>query len=232
MYFQNIDNLLKKLIVEGAVKLPSIIDASWRQDVYEGCLEEIGNKSYAENLPTNLRFLNEFGILSQLLPKLASLAKENFGITVNDQDVYNVCRLVRPGDESEGYRGHFDSHLFTLVTPINIPDFNDVDNCGQLHYFPMSRGHPKNEFNNVIMKAFHKQYNSAEGFDRLAQNKTRSIDDFKDYSPLLFLGNTTFHGNAPVQATSRENRMTLLTHFFDPSPKFGVGTIMRRLRRR
>lgn len=58
------------------------------------------------------------------------------------------------------------------------------------------------------------------------------IDDFSDYQPLLFTGNTTFHGNSPVQAGASENRMTILTHFFDPFPKFGVGKVMRMLRSR
>lgn len=43
---RNLDNLLKDLINVGAVKLPSIKDASWRSDVYFKCLEEIGSKSY------------------------------------------------------------------------------------------------------------------------------------------------------------------------------------------
>ena len=229
---KNLDNLLKDLVNVGAVKLPSVKDASWRSDVYFECLEEIGGKSYGENLNANINFLDQANIKEVLLPKLSNLAKKHFRIDVDDSDIYNICRLVRPGDLSEGYRGHFDSHLFTLVTPINIPDFQSVESGGQLHYFPGARRQPKGETRNILGKLLFKRHNSGEGFAKLAQKKNRIIDDFQDYRPLLFLGNTTFHGNAPVQAESVENRMTILTHFFDPSPKYGVGAIMRRIRRR
>ncbi|MDB2478804.1 hypothetical protein N9X34_04170 [Alphaproteobacteria bacterium] len=232
MYCKNLDSLLDELLVAGAVKLPTVKNAVWRIETYDSCLKEIGRKSYGENLNANIKFLEGTGILSDLLPKLAYIAKKKFGIMVSDNDVYNVCRLVRPGDVSEGYRGHFDSHLFTLVTPINIPDFKNVRNCGQLLYFPKARRQPKNEFDNIIGKVLYKRHNTEKGFDELGVNKTKIIDDFKDYRPLLFLGNTTFHGNAPVQGNSNENRMTILTHFFDPSPKYGIGSILRRLRRR
>ena len=232
MYCSNLNEYLNILVRDGAVKLPSVKDASWRDAIFKNCIKEIGTKSYGENLPANLRFLDYSNIISSLLPALLDLADAEFNVRPNTADVYNVCRLVRPGDTSEGFRGHFDSHLFTLVTPINIPDFEDVTLAGQLHYFPKSRNQPFSEIRNVIEKAYFKKYNSAAGFDKLAQNKNRIIDDFNDYRPLLFLGNTTFHGNAPVQASCNESRMTILTHFFDPSPRYGIGAIMRHLRSR
>ncbi len=232
MYCKNLDKFLDELLVAGSVKLPSVKKASWRATTYNDCLFELGDRSYGENLAANMTFLKHTEILTDLLPKLSNIAKKKFNIKVLESNIYNVCRLVRPGDISEGYRGHFDSHLFTLVTPINIPDFKNVRNGGQLHYFPMARSQPKNELQNIIGKALYKRHNSEIGFERLAERKTRLIDSFQDYRPLLFLGNTTFHGNAPVQADSKENRMTILTHFFDPSPKYGAGAIMRKLRRR
>lgn len=232
MYCDNLDHYLDKLVSKGSVKLPSVQHAGWRSETYDACLSELREKSYGENLPANIKFLEYSAIMTDLLPKLSNLAREKFNINVSKDDVYNVCRLVRPGDISEGYRGHFDSHLFTLVTPINIPDFRNLRNGGQLHYFPMARAHPKNELHNIIGKAAYKRHNSEEGFDALAKRKKRFTDDFQDYRPLLFFGHTTFHGNAPVQSESKQNRMTILTHFFDPSPKYGIGAIMRKLRRR
>ena len=232
MYCDSLDSYLEKLANVGAVKLPSVKDASWRARTYDECLQELGEKSYGENLNANFEFLRKSEIISDLLPKLVEFAKEQLNVNVSGSDVYNVCRLVRPGDASEGYRGHFDSHLFTLVTPINIPNFSSVRNGGQLHYFPMARKQPKNELQNVFGKAAYKRHNSEAGFEKLASQKVRQIDNFQDYCPLLFMGNTTFHGNSPVQADSSENRMTILTHFFDPSPKYGVGAIMRKIRRR
>lgn len=223
---------MDELVRSGAVKLPSVLNAHWRSDTYQACMQDLGEKSYGENLAANLRFLQQSSIITSLLPTLVNLANDHFNMKVSKNDIYNVCRLVRPGDTSEGYRGHYDSHLFTLVTPINIPNFESVRRVGQLHYFPMARKQPRNEFQNILGKAYTKRFNSEEGFEKLAKLKVRVIDDFQDYRPLLFLGNTTLHGNSPIEANSNENRMTILTHFFDPSPKYGVGAIMRRLRRR
>lgn len=227
-----IDSQLNDLIEQGATKLPSVEFAEWRNDTYIECLSELGSKTYGENLAANISFLERAKLLEVLLPRLLDIAQNHFKLRVDKDDIYNVCRLVRPGDTSEGYRGHFDSHLFTLVTPIKIPDFKNARDRGQLHYFPKARSHPKNEIYNISKKLAFKRFNSESGFDQLSKIKTRVIDDFSDYQPLLFIGNTTFHGNSPVQVNSADNRMTILTHFFDPSPRYGIGNIMRKIRRR
>lgn len=232
MYCDNLDDYMKVLVGNGAVKLPSVLNAPWRLETYKACMQELGEKSYGENLAANLQFLQRSSIITSLLPTLVDLAKDHFDMKVSKNDVYNVCRLVRPGDTAEGYRGHYDSHLFTLVTPINIPNFASVRKGGQLHYFPKARQQPKNELQNILGKVATKRFNSEAGFEKFATQKLRIIDDFQDYRPLLFLGNSTFHGNSPVEVNSEENRMTILTHFFDPSPRYGVGAIMRKLRRR
>ena len=53
------------------------------------------------------------------------------------------------------------------------------------------------------------------------------IDDFRDYQPLLFIGNTPLHTNYPVSNNCSSYRLTLMAHFFDPSPKYGVGGLLR-----
>lgn len=232
MYCPNLDDFLKVLVSKGSVKLPSVKNAPWRKNLYLECLDQIRNKSYAENLPANQNFLIQTNIISDLLPRLKQISENDLGISVDLNDVYNVCRLVRPGDTSEGYRGHFDSHLFTLVTPINIPNFENLEQGGQLHYYPKARKQPQLELQNIFGKIYHKKYNSEQGFKALSKKTERIIDDFQDYRPLLFLGNTTFHGNSPVDSKSGENRMTILTHFFDPSPKYGIGRILRTIRNR
>jgi hypothetical protein len=232
MYCDKLDTYMTELVRSGAVKLPSVLNAQWRSGTYQACIDELGNKSYGENLAANLQFLEQSSIITSLLPTLMDLAEDYFGMKVSKNDVYNVCRLVRPGDTSEGYRGHYDSHLFTLVTPINIPNFESVRKGGQLHYFPNARKRPRNEFQNIFGKVVSKRFNSESGFEKLSKRKIRIIDDFQDYSPLLFIGNTTFHGNSPIEVSSNENRMTILTHFFDPSPKYGIGAALRKLRRR
>ena len=152
MFHNDIDDCLDELMVNGAVKLRSVKNAPWRNNLYSDLISQIGAKSYGENLPANINFLNEVGIIDCLVPKLAQLAQSHFNKKISKSDIYNVCRLVRPGDSSEGYRGHFDSHLFTLVTPINIPDFKSVQNGGQLHFYPNGRKHTNSELRNVFDK--------------------------------------------------------------------------------
>ena len=232
MFDIDLEPYFKSLFERGFVHFPSILDRKWRKDVYTSCMEQINSKSYAENLPANLKFLDQVGISRFLAPALAESAKKYFNVSCKVNDIYNVCRLVRPGDTSEGYRGHFDSHLFTLVTPINIPEYPETDDIGQLYFFPNARKMPKYEFQNIVGKIAFKRYNSRSGFEALANKTDRITETFRDYRPILFVGNTTFHGNAPLNSGSQFNRMTILTHFFDPSPKYGIGNLMRLLRRR
>ena len=86
------------------------------------------------------------------MPRLVSLAKSEFKIDVNSDDVYNITRLE--DQLIEGYRGHFDSHVFTLVIPINIPDFGTIKDGGQLLYFPQARRYPKSELENIAGKSY------------------------------------------------------------------------------
>ena len=39
--------------------------------------------------------------------------------------------------------------------------------------------------------------------------------DFKDETPMLFLGRVTLHGNRGFKEDMTSHRITLLTHFFD-----------------
>ena len=175
----------KSLFEKGYVYFPSISNCQWRQDVYANCMEEMKAKSYAENLSANLNFVDDTGISKILAPELRVQAKQYFNISCEVDDIYNVCRLVRPGDTSEGYRGHFDSHLFTLVTPINIPEYEETNDIGQLHFFPKTRRTPRNEIQNIYGKIAYKRYNSKNGFEKLAKNTKCVTETFRDYRPLL-----------------------------------------------
>ena len=63
-------------------------------------------------------------------------------------------------------------------------------------------------------------------------NPLVEMENFADYEPLLFFGKTTLHTNYPVLKVCESYRLTLLSHFFDDSPQYGVGGFMRMLRRR
>ena len=86
--------------------------------------------------------------------------------------------------------------------------------------------------NKTPPKAFYKKYASKEGLEKFSLSSPQKVDNFRDYQPLLFIGNTTLHTNYPVSSSCASYRLTLLAHFFDPSPKYGVGGLLRLLRNR
>ena len=134
-----------------------------------------------------------------------------------------------PGDQK--YRAHFDSHIFTLVIPICIPEVKKInESIGELIYFPNMRVFPKNEFVDFVGKLRTKQYSSESGMKKLGKKKKMNINSFRDYEPLLFLGNTVFHANKPISPNADFHRLTLLAHYFDPFPKYSVGSLLRKIR--
>ena len=66
--------------------------------------------------------------------------------------------------------------------------------------------------------------------ERLSKKKSININSFRDYEPLLFLGNTVFHSNKPISSNVDCHRLTLLAHYFDPFPKYSVGSLLRKIR--
>ena len=231
-YWNNLDENLQLLLREGYCFLPSIKEFFSIDDIFAQCELEIGKRTYAENLAAQEKFAFESGISTVLSSALFNLARSSFGYHGPENNQYHVSRLVRPGDMSEGYRGHFDSHLFTLVMPIKIPQGNAESAAGNLLFYPGVRREPKNEIINFAGKLKFKRYASKAGFDKLAKTHHQKIASFEDFRPLLFLGRQTFHGNMPVDVSFSDGRLTLLTHFFDPSPPWGVGEILRKIRAR
>ena len=73
---------------------------------------------------------------------------------------------------------------------------------------------------------------SSETVSKFSLSSSQKVENFKDYQPLLFIGNTTLHTNYPVSSSCASYRLTLLAHFFDPSSKYGVGGLLRLIRNR
>ena len=48
---------------------------------------------------------------------------------------------------------------------------------------------------------------------------------------IIFLGRQCFHGNRSFAKAPSGERITILTHFFDPNKK-GIGSILRKIRNR
>jgi hypothetical protein len=194
--------------------------------------DDMNGETFSELCPGHEAFLQELNLEEHLTPKLYEIARHLLGYKGELANQYHIARRVEPGNSTELYRAHFDSHLFTLVLPIKIPMAQKGGSVGDLIYFPNARKRPKNEVSNFLGKVYHKKYASKEGMDHFALKNEKLTDDFQDYSPLLFMGNTTLHTNKGVSIDCSSYRLTLLAHFFDPSPKYGVGGLVRLLRAR
>lgn len=219
----------KELLNKGYVELPQI--------AYDGPMDDFKNikqefnKTYNSNTDFHNSYLEKHNIKTKLRDKLIELAKNNYGVTVEKNDIYTISRIVKSFDGLESYRGHFDSHLFTLVTPIVIPKANDPES-GQLILFPKIRKEPTSEFENFFGKLkFNLLYANKKGFKSLMKNKNYEEFNFNNLNPVLFLGRQSFHGNRSFAKAPDGIRVTLLTHFFDPSSG-GIGAILRKIRNR
>jgi hypothetical protein len=230
-YWNDIDNRLEILVNSGSVKLPSI-KVFELNNIASSISDEMGPLTFKELGTNHANFLEKLEIDKYLSPKLYEIAKKSFNFKGKISNQYHVARKVEPGNSKEMYRAHFDSHLFTMVLPIKIPELTMEEYSGELIYFPNSRSMPLNEITNFFGKAYYKKYASKEGLEKFSTKKEKMVEDFREYQPLLFIGNTTLHTNHPVSEYSSSYRLTLLAHFFDPSPKYGVGSLLRLLRNR
>ena len=230
-YWKTIEADLDKLAKNGSVKLPSLKYFNL-DEISTGIIKEMSGSTFMELSDTHKNFLNILGIHDYLTPRLFDLARKEFNFKGSISDQYHIARRVDPGNSKALYRAHFDSHLFTAVFPIKIPKSLKGDPCGDLVYFPKARANPKFELSNTVSKIYHKRYASKHGIEKFAKHHQAQCDDFSDYRPLLFFGNTTLHTNKGVSSDCSSERLTLLAHFFDPSPKYGVGSLVRLIRNR
>lgn len=230
-YWNDIDSRLNQLIDHGFVKLPSLNEFDLDFLASE-ISNEMGLLTFKESGSHHIEFLEKLEIQKFLTPKLLEIAQEIFNYKGDMSNQYHVARKVEPGNSKEMFRAHFDSHLFTMVLPIKIPEMTSEGSAGELMYFPNARKFPGNEFSNFIGKAYYKKYASKKGLEKFALRSQKIVDNFTDYQPLLFIGNTTLHTNYPVSSSCSNYRLTLLAHFFDPSPKYGVGSLLRLIRNR
>ncbi len=230
-YWSDIDSRLENLLNDGYVKLPSLRMLNL-EHIASNISDEMGSLTFKELGLCHKNFLDELAIEKYLTPKLHKIASEVFSYKGDDSNQYHVARKVEPGNATEMFRAHFDSHLFTMVLPIKIPETTNNGTAGDLIYFPYARKVPGNEITNFVGKAYYKRYASKEGMEKFSSNSSKKVDDFRDYQPLLFVGNTTLHTNYPVSPDCSSYRLTLLAHFFDPSPKYGVGGFLRLIRNR
>ena len=230
-FWSDIDERLEELVNIGAVKLPSLKKFKLN-DIASNITADMKGATFTELCASHKSFLETLDLAKNLTPKLLDIARNHMGYKGDISNQYHIARRVEPGNSKEMYRAHFDSHLFTLVLPIKIPTANNGGTAGDLIYFPNARNIPKTEFRNFFGKAYHKKYASKSGIDKFSVKHQRFTDDFIDYEPLLFLGNTTLHTNRQVSSDCSSDMLTLLAHFFDPSSKYGIGGLTRWIRAR
>lgn len=221
-----------ELLKKGFIYLEKLkVSEEKRFSIIEQAKKYSDKKYYNENLPFHNEYLEKFNIKTDLMEDLLSIAKINLNFNCDKEDFYSITRIVGNSIRTENYKFHFDSHLFTLVTPIALPKGEEKPN-GELILFPKVRKEPRNEIINFIQKLLYKKYSNYDAYRKLL-NKKESIEfNFQDNIPVLFLGRVSLHANHSFKLANNESRITLLTHFFDPSPKYGVGNILRRLRNR
>lgn len=225
----------EELIENGYLYLPPIKELL--QNYYEfrdKILHAVGKKNFIEKCAPHSEFLNSIGI-QDISKTLFEIAKKNFDYKGSINSQYHIARLVNPGDKSEFMRAHFDSHLFTIVFPMLIPERIDENHSiGELYFFPKVRANPKFELQNILSKIWFLRFRGKQGFNYLLKSYSNILkkEDFLNYRPLLFLGNQTLHTNLNVEELINSPRLTLLAHFFDPFENFGIGKIMRLVRKR
>ena len=223
-------DLLLKL---GYLSLPQLkLQNSDINFIKDGLLETCNNTYNEENI-FHEEYLRRFQINEVLVPHLKLIAEMYFNKKVDVKDIYKISRVISETDKNESYRGHFDSHIFTLVTPVQVPESISELNAGQLILYPKIRKEPANEFINIAGKLKFKKYSSLLGERLLVKKQIKYVAfDFKDLCPVIFLGRQSFHFNRSFRSKNGEKRITLLTHFFDPSPRYGIGRLNRLFRNR
>ena len=170
--------------------------------------------------------------LNKITNQLSEIAFSKFNIKVDKTYVYKILRVVQSSNIKESYRMHFDSHLFTLVTPVVIPKISSSES-GQLITFPNLRVEPISNIYNFVSKLFYKFFfQGKKNIIKLSKTNKTVEFDFSDNVPILFLGRSTLHGSRGFDKIPEGIRITMLTHFFDPSPKYGIGNLIRLIRNR
>lgn len=198
-----------------------------RKKFYEKIQRLNQKESYSEINEIGIDIMEQLGLS---INQLSDLHKEIYNTEPDKNSFYFISRVVNQGKESEAYRMHFDSHRFTIVVPLKIPQKHE--HSGDLVYFPNIKKESKSSIVNIIFKIFFKIFASKIGSKILLTFFDYKLNSFKDYRPLIFLGRTTLHGNMPVSKDADSERATVLLHFFDPDGTTGLGAIIRKLRNR
>jgi len=221
------NNDIELLISQGYVKLPSLRSIEDPSEI----INAKHSSTYTSGSEFQKRY-HEIIDLNKITNQLSEIAFSKFNIKVDKTDVYKILRVVQSSNIKESYRMHFDSHLFTLVTPVVIPKISSSES-GQLITFPNLIVEPISNIYNFVSKLFYKFFfQGKKNIIKLSKTNKTVEFDFSDNVPILFLGRSTLHGSRGFDKIPEGIRITMLTHFFDPSPKYGIGNLIRLIRNR
>jgi hypothetical protein len=222
-------NTLDRVLKQGYAFVPQL---KFKPTFYELNQLLSGNKrTHIQDSQLHLKYLKK--IDKFILPELINKVPKNLRKNIKKNNLYRITKIVKPYEISESDRAHFDSHLFTLITPINIPKSSSKMNRGQLVLFNKVRQEPKNEIFNFFGKLYYFLfYSSPKQVHKLFNTKKYVELDFKDMVPVIFLGRQCFHYSMPFESNDNESHILLITHFFDPSPPWSIGNINRYMRNR
>lgn len=231
LYWQQAVTRLPELHESGYIKLdPLPVDLA--SQYFEKIALEMCDETFRELGVAHAQMLDDIGIHEYFVPSLYAFARKHFAYRGPLENQYHVARLVRATDSFEAYRTHFDSHLFTLVMPLSIPECRNIEESGALYFLPKARTMRDSEIVNLLQKIYFKRYSGRLGQKAMSTLDNYCVETFTDIRPILFVGTTTLHGNFPLALSESGERLTMLAHFFDPAGGLGIGKLLRLLRSR
>lgn len=206
-------NLLEKGLAE--FNLPN----DWIELAQKSELSKLKDGFYAQNA-THVSLFDQCSVINRLQKKI----RDKNPTTYNS---YFITRVVE-GGSSEKYRTHYDSHKYTIVVPLLLPELStSTGENGQLYIVPNNRRQPVSEIENIIGKTFALRYRSEERYPLVARKAGYLEPKLEVGKALIFAGNVSLHGNKAN--ASNQKRITLIAHFCDPFPN-GIGSLLRRAR--
>ena len=155
----NFNKVFKDLEVNGYAMLPELkfILSEIKKQYIKDLKKEFSktNKKLIENSSLHELFLEESTtnkkLINFLYQKVSLFTKKEIYI----KDLYKITRITISNTRTVSDRPHFDSHIFTLIVPVEIPKSSSYDNKGQLVLFNKLRKEPINEFINFFGKVYY-----------------------------------------------------------------------------
>ena len=151
------------------------------------------------------------------IPELSNIISSIQRACISEKIAWNTINVTRVVKQksSEKYRTHYDSHLYTLVVPLQTSAEKDILK-GQLYLAPNLRKQPKLDILNFLQKLFAFRWRGRSGFKKLESLNKIKVFDLQFGEAILFNGSRSLHGNLANE--SRETRITMITHMADPFP--------------